>query len=379
MGAPHSTLQTRPLATMPPQASDSDEDLGREHSLVGSEYILALPLSLHFTNLRTSILGLGVKDVGLEEDSDETSNVMDAPDTSPAKALGNRVTEAKGGAALFASTGRVGRRTRGVNGEKHTATMVSLADVENDGQESGNESSSDESEPPAISKFMPSIKSGARRGRATRNSGSGTNGKVDSARPTPVAKKRGRKPKMPKADPKSEDEGLSEQPAAKRRGRSVATPSAMKSGLASRRGGRQSASRGLVAANETGQRRSVRAATAAAEAQAKAAIEDKVNPCLFTELTRVHGLISNTQAKKSRATTAATKPTRGRSRKPAANKRGEYNVEAITDHRLDKNASPEYFVKWEGYPISQNTWEPKSNLTQCKAALNDYLKKASKS
>lgn len=88
-------------------------------------------------------------------------------------------------------------------------------------------------------------------------------------------------------------------------------------------------------------------------------------------------LTCKTQAKKSQATTSVTKPTRARGRKPAASKGGEYVVEAITDHRLAKNASPEYLVKWEGYPASQSTWEPKRNLTQCKAVLNAYLKKSS--
>lgn len=88
-------------------------------------------------------------------------------------------------------------------------------------------------------------------------------------------------------------------------------------------------------------------------------------------------LTSNAQAKKSQAIISTTKPTCARGGKPAANKRGEYFVEAIVDHRLNNNGSPEYFIKWERYPASQNSWEPKNNLRKCKAALNDYLKRVS--
>ena len=42
-----------------------------------------------------------------------------------------------------------------------------------------------------------------------------------------------------------------------------------------------------------------------------------------------------------------------------------YEVEKIVDSKgTGKNA--EYFVKWEGFSASENTWEPVANLASCK-------------
>ena len=40
-----------------------------------------------------------------------------------------------------------------------------------------------------------------------------------------------------------------------------------------------------------------------------------------------------------------------------------YLVEAIRKHKVDKSGNIKYFVKWEGYPESQNTWEPAGEHT----------------
>lgn len=37
-----------------------------------------------------------------------------------------------------------------------------------------------------------------------------------------------------------------------------------------------------------------------------------------------------------------------------------------------KKGSLEYLVKWKGYPVTQSTWEPESNLTHCGDMLEDY-------
>ncbi|EXJ64190.1 hypothetical protein A1O7_00526 [Cladophialophora yegresii CBS 114405] len=39
----------------------------------------------------------------------------------------------------------------------------------------------------------------------------------------------------------------------------------------------------------------------------------------------------------------------------------EYNVESIQDHKFVKGQLL-YFIKWQGYPASQNTWEPEEHL-----------------
>ncbi|CAK7206561.1 hypothetical protein SEUCBS139899_009357 [Sporothrix eucalyptigena] len=74
---------------------------------------------------------------------------------------------------------------------------------------------------------------------------------------------------------------------------------------------------------------------------------------------------------------AATVTTTGkkRGRKPKA-ELAEYVVESIADKRVNPVTSVvEYNVKWEGYPVSENTWEPRDNLAGCEALLKAYEKK----
>lgn len=49
----------------------------------------------------------------------------------------------------------------------------------------------------------------------------------------------------------------------------------------------------------------------------------------------------------------------------------EYVVEQITDKRL-KNGRTEYLVKWQGYPVSESTWEPIENLKAVMNIVNDF-------
>jgi transposase InsO family protein len=59
-----------------------------------------------------------------------------------------------------------------------------------------------------------------------------------------------------------------------------------------------------------------------------------------------------------------------------------FEVERILERRLGpplKNSNidgpEEYLVKWKGYPNSENTWEPKNNLSNCKQLLRQFHKK----
>jgi hypothetical protein len=49
----------------------------------------------------------------------------------------------------------------------------------------------------------------------------------------------------------------------------------------------------------------------------------------------------------------------------------EYEVEAIVTHKYDRGKI-RYLVKWEGYPSSENTWEPESHLKRSKELLDVY-------
>ena len=48
-----------------------------------------------------------------------------------------------------------------------------------------------------------------------------------------------------------------------------------------------------------------------------------------------------------------------------------YNIEKILDRRK-VNGRYEYKLKWEGYPMSQSTWEPMKNLETAKELVEEY-------
>ncbi|KAL6077822.1 Chromobox protein 1 [Balamuthia mandrillaris] len=51
----------------------------------------------------------------------------------------------------------------------------------------------------------------------------------------------------------------------------------------------------------------------------------------------------------------------------------EFEIENILDCRTNKGIK-EYLVKWKGYPSSQNTWQPESDLTNCQELLQEFLR-----
>ena len=50
-----------------------------------------------------------------------------------------------------------------------------------------------------------------------------------------------------------------------------------------------------------------------------------------------------------------------------------YQVEKVIGKRI-KGGKPLYKVKWEGYPLSQCTWEPLENLQNVLDLVDEYEK-----
>merc|ERR1712060_125861 len=81
--------------------------------------------------------------------------------------------------------------------------------------------------------------------------------------------------------------------------------------------------------------------------------------------------VSNSK-KRVKVTKSSQVKKRGRSRITAVKSSSdeEYDVDILLDHR-DEAARRMYLVKWEGYPTSEATWEPSSNLS-CKQLVRQY-------
>ncbi|KAK7748339.1 hypothetical protein SLS62_008707 [Diatrype stigma] len=112
-----------------------------------------------------------------------------------------------------------------------------------------------------------------------------------------------------------------------------------------------------------------------------------------SKLTATTSPAANSKAKsKAKVASASASATRrGRppgKTSPAATRRGrppgktnpEFTVEKIVDSRLNKKkGAVEYHVKWQGYPTSENTWEPAENLKHCPQKLAQYTQSQKKS
>ena len=56
----------------------------------------------------------------------------------------------------------------------------------------------------------------------------------------------------------------------------------------------------------------------------------------------------------------------------------EFAVEAIIAARVTRKGVPQFEVKWQGYPSSENTWEPEENLAHCATKVKAFKAAAAK-
>jgi hypothetical protein len=56
----------------------------------------------------------------------------------------------------------------------------------------------------------------------------------------------------------------------------------------------------------------------------------------------------------------------------------EYEVDYIKNSRKQWNHI-EFLVHWKGYPDEDDTWEPRKNITNVQAAIDDFYDKHPKS
>ena len=56
---------------------------------------------------------------------------------------------------------------------------------------------------------------------------------------------------------------------------------------------------------------------------------------------------------------------------------GQFEVESIQGARVD-NGEEVFFVKWKGYPVSENTWEPRCHLKDYEYLVQQFERKEKK-
>jgi hypothetical protein len=75
--------------------------------------------------------------------------------------------------------------------------------------------------------------------------------------------------------------------------------------------------------------------------------------------------------KQQQTSKPASKRTKSTPKQKPKSSQPEYIVERVIDKRVQYSL-PEYLVKWQGYPITQCTWEPLSNLDGCQDELTAF-------
>ncbi|KAF2968335.1 hypothetical protein GQX73_g5248 [Xylaria multiplex] len=113
---------------------------------------------------------------------------------------------------------------------------------------------------------------------------------------------------------------------------------------------------------EDGDERPLRRSTRSAAESAKEQITHQIKKSPRATST------PSTSGTKAAARVGNKTPTKSYPKTPA---KAEYEVELILDTRK-KSGTTEYLVKWKGYHVSQNSWEPAANLTHCAQKLQEF-------
>jgi hypothetical protein len=50
----------------------------------------------------------------------------------------------------------------------------------------------------------------------------------------------------------------------------------------------------------------------------------------------------------------------------------EYEVERVESHRFVGHGKLQFLVKWLGYGVAHNTWEPEANCANCPEKVSEY-------
>ncbi|TGJ80867.1 hypothetical protein E0Z10_g7905 [Xylaria hypoxylon] len=117
-----------------------------------------------------------------------------------------------------------------------------------------------------------------------------------------------------------------------------------------------------AAAKEAYQKHCQRRSTRAAAKSATQQITQQIKSPRATATPPTLGPTKATTRSTSKAITKAL---------PMRPAKTEYEVELILDTRT-KSGTTEYLVKWKGWHVTHNSWEPAANLTHCTQALKEF-------
>ncbi|KAL2018390.1 hypothetical protein VTK56DRAFT_868 [Thermocarpiscus australiensis] len=191
---------------------------------------------------------------------------------------------------------------------------------------------------------------------------------------------------VPEADMGPQAEEIAPSSAPRKHGRPSLSASATPAKSVASRTPRSTKSAAAVksAGRSTGKRKAAELETAD-EAEVTPAPKKRGRPARAASAATSARLAAKAAKKGTRGRPKSSTPAKrkaGRAKKDLTNgevPQGEYEVEEIVDSAIDAETMEHlYFVKWKGYPASDNTWEPKKNLTHAHDLVRDFDAKKKK-